>query len=64
MFQVKIVTEGAAFHNDSGDYMDFYAKRFEVRRILESINEAIAEGKSSGACLDLNGNVVGEWSLT
>lgn len=63
MFELKLRTGNAAFHDTAGGMPDEYAKRGEVRRILYRTIEDIADGKSEGSCVDFNGNVVGSWSI-
>ena len=65
MFQLKIDTGNAAFCSDEDEfYDDDYMKRAEVRRILHRVAIDIAQLKTCGKCIDINGNIVGEWSLT
>ena len=39
------------------------AEQAEVARILTVAAGHLAAGRSRGACQDVNGNLVGEWSL-
>ena len=64
MLKLKFDTGNAAFHDEAGGVPDRCATRGEARRILYKVIEAIEAGKSCGLCIDYNGNVVGEWSLT
>ena len=64
MFELKISTENAAFHDLAGGMPDEFAKRSEVRRILHRLIEDVASGKDRGRCIDYNGNVVGEWGFS
>lgn len=64
MFELKIHTDNAAFHDPAGAFPDEMAKRGEVRRILYRLIEDVAWGKDGGKCIDFNGNVVGEWGFT
>lgn len=63
MFELKMTTCNAAFHDEAGGMPNVYAERGEVIRILDKVREAILHGKSQGFCVDYNGNVVGEWIL-
>lgn len=64
MFQLKIDTGNAAFHEPYGDAPDQFLVEWELRRILSQVSLDLADWKTSGKCIDINGNVVGEWSLT
>ena len=57
MFTIKIKTGNAAFQ-DAGD-----DGKSEVARILRDIADKLESGHEHGACVDANGNRVGEWSL-
>lgn len=63
MFKMEINTGGAAFHTDEFD-MDHFAVTYEVRQIMNRAYSMMAMGYTSGACMDTNGNVVGEWEMT
>lgn len=52
---VKFRTSGAAFDED---YL-----HIEAGRILKQIAEDVENGAECGLILDINGNVIGEWSL-
>ena len=64
MFTLKINTDNAAFQSENRGVPDDYAKRYEVWRLLDTICDAVIDMESAGKCIDINGNVVGEWSLT
>lgn len=53
-FTVTIECDNAAFEDNAHG---------EVRRILHGIIERLGSMRSSGACMDINGNKVGEWEL-
>lgn len=55
MFKVEIKTGNAAFEGNP---------EYEVKRILKEIEKKIEQGFSSGVCMDINGNKVGNWLLT
>lgn len=63
MFELKIKTDNAAFHDDAGGVPDTLAKSGEVRRILHRVIQSIEQGNTQGLCIDYNGNVVGEWVM-
>lgn len=55
-FKVEINTANAAFA-DGGDVS-------EISRILKDIAKAVEHDEQfNGTCRDINGNVVGSWSL-
>lgn len=56
MFKLKIATDNAAFRD--------MARNDEVARILLTIINRMQDGYTEGRCLDINGNTVGDWSLT
>lgn len=64
MLKIQFRTSGAAFKDDNIDmpYDDYY-KRQETVRILNDIAERISDGDTYGACMDINGNKVGDWTL-
>ena len=56
MFKMKFSTDNTVFE----DY-----KEQEVSRILAEVVEKIEKcGKTEGFIMDINGNKIGEWSLT
>ena len=52
---VEMTTDNDAFEFD---------REYEVWRILGTVTDKIAQGRSSGTCFDLNGNNVGTWKVT
>lgn len=62
MFEVKINTGNAAFHDYNEEY-DNYAMRTEVIRILQKVIHSIDAGYNEGSCIDINGNKVGSWNF-
>jgi len=52
---IKFDTDNAAF---DGDYIGY-----EIARILGDIAEKINGGRIDGVVIDINGNMVGGWSL-
>ena len=57
MFTLKLKTDNAAFNEYAG-------AGYEVARILRAVANKLEEDADRGACLDSNGNRVGEWKLT
>ena len=53
------------FSTDNAAFTEYgYLGRYEeVKRILDSITEKIRLGWEDGKILDINGNLIGEWSL-
>lgn len=57
MFKLEIQTGNAAFEGSSLEE--------EIGRILYTVADRVQRGgNQSGLCKDLNGNTVGEWSIT
>lgn len=56
MFRIKFETDNAAFKGRHG--------HIETVRILREIAEKIVDGHLEGKIRDVNGNTIGEWSLT
>jgi hypothetical protein len=50
-------TDNAAFGESDDD------KRHEIARILREAADKLDQGRDYAACMDFNGNKVGEWSL-
>lgn len=65
MFEVKINTGGAAFHDPYGydESLDRHMTARELQGILSSICNSIRVGRTEGACIDINGNKCGTWKL-
>lgn len=62
MFLLRMSTDSAAFHSDIPEH-DSLATSYEITRILREVMHGLAAGKESGACVDVNGNNVGRWSI-
>lgn len=66
-FKLEFKTDNAAFCDDNGEEHFDYEKR-EIGRILMELGKSFElfqqSGKRSGTVPDINGNTVGEWSLT
>lgn len=56
MLTLKIDTDNAAFEEND--------QAHECARILSVIANKLRNGVTGGACVDVNGNAVGTWSLT
>lgn len=68
MFTLKIKTGGAAFRDESAEPnrrnelpLDFCSR--EIRRLLSEVMYKLSYGERDGGLRDINGNLVGEWSL-
>jgi hypothetical protein len=55
MFNLKFKTGNAAF----SDY-----KEYEIERILKEVITQVNNGYTEKSILDINGNVIGKWSIT
>ena len=56
-FKLNIETDNEAFDED-------WKMRNSLESILESVINKIDEGYTEGICRDINGNNVGDWSIT
>lgn len=66
MLKIEINTENAAFQSQWGaadKWDDMYCRNEEVKRVLKNVCNQMDNGKTSGYCIDINGNRCGEWSL-
>ena len=63
MFSLTMKTGNAAFQEDNGEATP-EALGAEIARILRDVAEHAENGATSGPCLDVNGNLVGEWEVT
>lgn len=61
MFEMKINTECAAFHEPCTDKCSEMWEAIEINRILSNIQLQLEDGHTSGIIFDINGNRVGEW---
>lgn len=57
MFTINIDTDGAAFRDEGK--LDMTA--WEIRRLLESVEERLENGQNSGILIDVYGNKCGQW---
>ena len=68
MFKMEFATDNAAFKDEGmaeDERDDDAATRAEVARILRRVADSIARSADqSGRTMDLNGNSVGDWSLS
>lgn len=62
MFKCEIKTAGSAFCDPATGEENEYWELVELNRILANVCLKIEEGETSGSCMDINGNKVGEWS--
>lgn len=61
MFEMKINTECAAFHEPCTGKCSEMWEVIEINRILSNIQLQLEDGHTSGIIFDINGNRVGEW---
>lgn len=68
MFKMTIDTGNAAFRNEYGETDEEMEQldpsSWELRRILKEVEDNLESGSTQGKIFDVNGNRVGEWSLT
>lgn len=62
MFEIRIKTGNAAFHDEDPE-LDDVATRMEIIRILNEVKQKLGNGDSIGGILDINGNRCGEWHM-
>lgn len=65
--KIEFTTENAAFKGngiepESKWEADFYRNE-EIKRVLKNVCNQLDNGKIFGKCIDINGNLVGEWEL-
>lgn len=63
MLTIRIATGNAAFCDDTDGDLNDYFKKKECIRILKDVIRKLDSGYDYGACIDINGNKVGEWDL-
>lgn len=56
-FKLNIETDNEAFDDD-------YKMRSSLEGILQGVIDKISDGYTEGICRDINGNNVGDWSIT
>jgi len=57
MVTIEFATDNEAFQDDNLAY--------ETARILREVAKRIVvDGRSKGACIDINGNTVGKWEVS
>lgn len=68
MFKMTIDTGNGAFRNELGETDEEMEQldpsSWELRRILKEVEDSLEMGSTHGEIFDINGNRVGEWSLT
>lgn len=68
MFKMTIDTGNGAFRNEFGEtdkeIKQLDPSSWELRRILKEVENSLEDGNTQGKIFDVNGNLVGEWSLT
>lgn len=61
---ISINTDNAAFNVDAETRWERdYYRNEEIKRVLKNVCNQLDNGKTSGSCIDINGNKVGKWSL-
>lgn len=64
MFKMEFTTSGSAFGCEyDPDYIQRVDKVKEINRIVQEVSIKIAGGYTYGSIMDINGNVIGKWSL-
>lgn len=64
MLRIEINTNNAAFNGDGETQWERdYFRNEEVKRVLKNVCNQMDNGKTSGYCIDINGNRCGKWSL-
>ena len=64
MLRIEFTTSNAAFAVDESDkWTRDYYRNEEIKRVLKNVCNQLDNGKTSGSCIDMNGNKVGEWSI-
>lgn len=68
MFKMTIDTGNGAFRNEFGEtdeeIKQLDPSSWELRRILKKVEDSLEDGNTQGKIFGVNGNLVGEWSLT
>ena len=68
MFKMAINTGNGAFRNEYGETDEemklLDPSSWELRRILKEVKDSLEKGSTHEKIFDVNGNRVGEWSLT
>ena len=68
MFKMTIDTGNGAFRNEFGETDEEIEQldpsSSELRRIPKEVEDSLGMGSTHGEIFDINGNRVGEWSLT
>ena len=60
--KIEFTTDNAAFCDSNGD-PSYDHKALEIARILREITSEVRYGYDAGLVKDINGNVIGQWSL-
>ena len=64
MLRIEFATDNAAFEVDESDkWTRDYYRNEEIKRVLKNVCNQLDNGKTSGSCIDINGNKVGTWSI-
>ena len=60
--KIQFSTDNAAFCDDNGNPSDI-EERLGIIDILMTIKYQISQGVSYGTIKDINGNIIGSWSM-
>lgn len=64
MLRIEFGTDNAAFGYDESDkWTRDYYRNEEIKRVLKNVCNQLDNGKTSGSCIDINGNKVGTWTI-
>lgn len=64
MLRIEFTTSNAAFAVDEPDkWTRDYYRNEEIKRVLKNVCNQLDNGKTSGSCIDINGNKIGTWSI-
>lgn len=64
MLRIEFATSNAAFAVDDPDkWARDYYRNEEIKRVLKNVCNQLDNGKTSGSCIDMNGNKIGTWSI-
>ena len=64
MLNISFDTDNAAFGpNEDDSWVRFATRNEEIKRVLKNVCNQLDNGRTSGVCIDINGNKIGTWSL-
>ena len=67
MLKIEFSTGNAAFNGNGIEPQtqweaDYYRNE-EIKRVLKNVCNQIDNGRTSGRCIDINGNTIGNWEM-